>query len=182
MGRVQEKCLHSMGLKWCMLINKMDQQRTICPSIWAQLRSPIFKLGERLVCGVIGSALRGPRCTDHLLRTIFEDCAHGAATQCSAVLMNLHNVALRENYLPEEFIIGADNTPTETKNQIMIWFLIWLLCVLEGSPLWSLMLLFLIVGHTHNRLDRFFSRLGVSLAGRDYYTLDNSCSVNLLIY
>jgi hypothetical protein len=49
-------------------------------------------------------------------------------------------------------------------------FLTWLLCRLDGTPLWSLGLLFLLVGHTHNRLDRFFSRLAVSLRGHDYFT------------
>ena len=36
---------------------------------------------------------------------------------------------------------------------------------------WLASFLFL-VGHTHNALDRFFSRLGVSLAVQSYYTLD----------
>ena len=30
----------------------------------------------------------------------------------------------------------------------------------------------LLVGHTHNALDRFFSRLSVSLRGHDYYDLN----------
>ena len=47
----------------------------------------------------------------------------------------------------------------------------WLLCVLDSTPLWTIDVLFLLVGHTHNKLDRFFSRIAVALAGRDYYTV-----------
>ena len=32
-------------------------------------------------------------------------------------------------------------------------------------------MLFLIVGHTHDKIDRFFSRLRVALRGHDYFTL-----------
>ena len=52
----------------------------------------------------------------------------------------------------------------------MLFFLMWLLVELEGTPLWSTALLFLLVGHTHNRVDRFFSRLKTALRGRDFMT------------
>ncbi len=32
-------------------------------------------------------------------------------------------------------------------------------------------MIFLLVGHTHNKQDRFFSRVAVALAGRDYFTV-----------
>jgi len=87
--------------------------------------------------------------------------------------MNLHKVACAEGRLPEEFVIGADNTVKETKNSVCLWLVIWLLCVLKDTPLWSVLFVFLLVGHTHNRLDRFFGRLSTALAGRDYFTLDD---------
>jgi hypothetical protein len=31
---------------------------------------------------------------------------------------------------------------------------------------------FLPVGHTHDKIDRFFSRVKVALSGRDYWTVD----------
>ena len=171
-ARVEEICHQSQGTKWSMVIDKMDQQRTILPAVWAQRRAPIMKLGERLVTGVIGSWWDGVQHTQMLLRTVFEDCEHGSETQCSTVLMNLHRVATRERHLPEEFTVHADNTAKETKNEITIWFMTWLLCVLQPTALSSVLLLFLLVGHTHNKLDRFFSRLGVSLQGHDYMTWD----------
>ena len=39
-------------------------------------------------------------------------------------------------------------------------------------PLHSILMIFLLVGHTHDEIDRFFSRLRVAIAGRNYYTVD----------
>ena len=83
--------------------------------------------------------------------------------QISAILLNLFDVATSEGYLPEEFNIGADNTYKETTNQSTSWFAVWLLCVLEGTSLTTILCCFLMVGHTHDALDRFFSRLVVAL-------------------
>jgi hypothetical protein len=87
------------------------------------------------------------------IRTVFEDCLHGANMQCSTILKNLHTAALRENSLPEHFTIGADNTPKETKNGTMMAFIIWLLCALSETRLWKVSVVFLMVGHTHDSLD-----------------------------
>ena len=59
-------------------------------------------------------------------------------------------------------VMDPDNTQKESKNQHMIHFQIWLLCCLVGTPLFSFSTVFLIVGHTHNALDRFLSMLSVS--------------------
>ena len=59
--------------------------------------------------------------------------------QISAVLMNLFDVATSEGYLPEEFNIGVDNTYKETKNQYTVWFAAWFLCVLESTPLTTIL-------------------------------------------
>ena len=52
-----------------------------------------------------------------------------------------------------------------------MWMLVWLLCALADTPLWMIDVIFLVVGHTHNKLDRFVSRIAVALAGRDYFTV-----------
>ena len=87
--------------------------------------------------------------------------------QFSTLLLNLHEKATSENRLPVEWVIGAGNTGKETKNQWMCWSLIWLQCVLSETVLWSVMLTFLLVGHTHDMVDRIFSRLKVVLRGRN---------------
>ena len=113
----------------------------------------------------------GSKLTTHHVRTVFNDCAHGSEMQCSAILQNLHEVAVREGHLPQVFVIGADNTRKETRNQYCMWFLAWLLCALYETPLRSIEVVFLLVGHTHNKLDRLFSRISVALRGQDYFTV-----------
>ena len=76
--------------------------------------------------------------------------------QSSSLLLNLHQTAMEEGHLPKHWSIGADNTRKETTNQTTMWMLVWLLCALEDTPLWMIDVVFLMVGHTHNKLDRFF--------------------------
>ena len=66
--------------------------------------------------------------------------------QSSSLLLNLHQVAMKEGHLPKHWSIGADNTRKETKNQITMWMLVWLLCALEDTPLWMIDVIFLMVG------------------------------------
>ena len=99
-----------------MLIDKMDQAKTVCPSIWTQLSTKLFNDKEQmLITGLLGSMWFGTRCIKNHVRTVFTDCTHGADMQSSAILQNLHQVAMREGHLPTTFIIGADNTRKETK-------------------------------------------------------------------
>jgi len=171
-ARVEEECAQSGGHKWLMVIDKMDQTKTIVPTVWSQLPTTLFKDPDRrIIAGVIGSMWYGTMKTTHLLRTVFPDCSHGAEMQSSAILLNLHAVALEEGHLPNTFVIAADNTRKETKNQTTMWFLIWLLCALNNTALCQIQVIFLLVGHTHNQLDRFFSRLGAAIAGQDYFTV-----------
>ena len=172
-NRLEEECAQSGGTKWLMLIDKMDQLKTICPSIWSQLATRMFKEHDkRLVTGLIGSMWFGTRAVKHHVRTLFNDCEHGAEMQCSAIVLNLHDVAMCEGHLPEALTIGADNTPKETKKQYAFWFFVWLLCALNDTPLRVINVVFLMVGHTHNKLDRLFSRISVALRGRDHFTVE----------
>lgn len=41
--RVQEEAVQSAGEHWLTLIDKMDQRKTVVPSVWIQLRTPLFK-------------------------------------------------------------------------------------------------------------------------------------------
>ena len=171
MGRLEELADQSDGRVWLMLIDKMDQNCAFCPQVWAMASTALFKQGDRLMCAINGSIWAGTEHTKHHLRTMFPDTPHGSEMQCSTFLLNLWEAAMKEGHLCEEMIINADNTAKETKNNTMMWMLIWLLCVLPAhSPLLSFLLCFLIVGHTHNKVDRMFSRLKVALSGHDFFT------------
>ena len=147
------------------------------PTIWSELATPLVKDPERrCITGLIGSMWFGIAHITHHVRTVFKDCQHGSEMQSSTILQNLHKVAMGEGHLPEKLFIGADNTRQETKNLITMWFLVWLLCAFVGTALWEVEVIFLLVGHTHNELDRFFSRVAVALAGRDYFTVSGMLS------
>ena len=42
---------------------------------------------------------------------------------------------------------------------------------MKDTVLWGLLLVCLLVGHTHDDIDRMFSRIKVALAGHDYFTV-----------
>ena len=157
-GRLEEVCEQSHGLKWLMLIDKMDQNCAWLPTVWELLRTAFFKEGQRVQVSLNAAWFFGvSRSPQLLIRTMFEDCAHGSNMQASTLLMNLHSRVMQERVIPEEWFINADNTSKETKNNVCIDFAIWLLIQLAGTPLACITFLYLIVGHTHNKLDRFFS-------------------------
>ncbi len=137
------------------------------------MASQLWKLGKRVICGLNGSMWHGTPKLHHHIRTIFEDTKHGADMQSSTLFCNFHYACTLEQSVPEVWMIGADNTPKETKNSTTANACIWMLCALRTTRLWKVSMSFLMVGHTHDSLDRFFSRLCKSLKGRDYWTLDD---------
>ena len=108
--RVAEICRQSEGARWLLITDKMDQVKTIIPMEWSQASTPLFKLGDRLVSGIIGCSCSGCTKTDLILRTVFEDCKHGSNMAASALLQNIVTIATREGRLCEELAVNADNT------------------------------------------------------------------------
>jgi len=56
----------------------------------------------------------------------------------------------------------------ETKNNYFTWWAVWILCIMENGGhkrMMGILLCNLIVGHTHDKVDRFFSRIEPSLKG-----------------
>ena len=159
--RLEETCNQSEGRAMFMKIDKMESRAVNVPCKWSLSNMSFFRDGNRLQVAIIGSWWAGaPKSPPIHLRTLFENVEEtGSEMQFSAVLLNLHEKVKQEGRLPHEFCIGADNTAKETKNKFFVWALIWLLCVMEGEVLWSVLLTFLLVGHTHDKLDRLFSML-----------------------
>ena len=110
---------------------------------------------------------------------MFEDIEHGSDMQMSTLTLNLFEAVALDRNMPEELLINTDNTAKETKNNICMWWMIWFLCVCEDNrlPLWSMLLINLIVGHTHSKCDRFFSRIRAALNGHDYYTMEQMIEI-----
>ena len=172
---LEEMCAQSQGSKWFMKIDKMENSKLACATVWSQLATPLFKDQHRLVTGLVGSMWHGTPTIQHHVRTLFDDCGKGSEMQFSTILLNLFEVFSTEGRVPEEFYVGADNTYKETKNQYVLWAFVWLLCLCTvlGLPLVKITLVFLMVGHTHDALDRFFSRVFMALRGRNWITPDD---------
>jgi hypothetical protein len=136
--------------------------------------TPWMKTGERLVVGLVGCIWTGVQgsdgvCADRVdITTVYEDHPHGANMQCTVILRNLRRANLCSNRLPERLTVSADNTVKETKNNTTLCFFIWLLCYFANSNLWCVRTVYKMVGHTHDNLDRFFSRVAMALRGRSY--------------
>ena len=79
-------CEHSEGAKWFMKIDEMDNTKAVCPIVWSQMAVPLFKDQHvRLVTGIVGSMWHGTLSCKRHVRTLFDDCSHGAEMQCSTV-------------------------------------------------------------------------------------------------
>ena len=172
-NRKEEEADQSDGNKWAHHIDRMDQVKTIFPSLHSQASTQWFKGGARVKCSIIGGYWHGIRNAHFVIRTAFDDFATGSENQASALLQNLHDAGLQAGFLPLEWFVGADNTPKETKNQWVIFFFAWLLCALRTTRLWCAEEGFLIVGHTHGKDDRFFSMIGHVTAGKSYITRED---------
>ena len=171
--RLAERCDQSQGKAWAIKIDKMGCHAIWLPTKWSMMNTSFFREGKRLQVSLIGTWWSGLSHSAPIhLRTVFDDLAEtGSEMQFSTLMLNLHEKVIAEKHLPREWVIGADNTVKETKNSLVAWVVIWLLCVLADTPMWSVLMTYLLVGHTHDKIDRFFSRVKAAVAGRDYYTM-----------
>ena len=151
-------------------IYKMDQSKTMIPRMHGMLKTQIMKAEGRLVVGLVGVIIPGIFKQPHVI-TVFEDGPSGGEMQSSIIFETLMMIRLQLGTLPKKLIIHADNTTKETKNLIVLFFIVWLLAHTRNTPLQEVCVVFLMVGHTHDLVDQFFSRVSVALHGRDIYNM-----------
>ena len=146
--RLAERCQQSEGRAWAIKIDKMDCHSIWLPTKWSMMNTSFFREGNRLQVSLIGSWWSGLSHSEPIhLRTLFDDVKEtGSEMQFSTLMLNLHEKVVAEQHLPEEWVIGADNTKKETKNNFVAWAVIWLLCVLADTSMWSVLMTYLLVG------------------------------------
>ena len=96
-----------------LVIDKMDQAKTITPRIVSLQSTQFMKGGSRLVVGIIGCLVTP--WSQPILLSILQDIQHGSSMQCSALLNVLIEVHKKLGHLPRIFRIKANNTAKETK-------------------------------------------------------------------
>ena len=141
-----------MAVAW----DKMDQQKTIIPRVAALAHTAFQKSGQRLVMSLIG-VLAPALWQAPLVYTIFPDCPHGGNMCASMMIEMLCQIHSRLAGLPRRLLIQADNTAKETKNTVCLFAACWVLAQLEHTNLQIIEFAYLIVGHTHDLIDAFFS-------------------------
>ena len=104
---------------------------SVLPTKWSLLNTSFFREGNRLQTALIGSWWSGlQRSSPIHIRSVFDDIPEtGSEMQFSAMMLNLWEQACAEQQLPEEWVVGADNTPKETKKKfVMCGFHVAALC------------------------------------------------------
>ncbi len=97
MDQIAERCNQSEGKRWILTIDKMDQNAIWLPTKWSMMRTQLYRNGERIHVALIGTWWSGMASSAEIhLRTVFEDCKHGADMQCSTVMQNFHEKVLAE--------------------------------------------------------------------------------------
>ena len=82
----------------------------------------------------------------------------------SSILFSLMlQIRMKLKCLPAKLIIHADNTGAETKNTIVLFWAAWMLANAKSTALLEIEFVFLMVGHTHDLVDQFFSRVNRAL-------------------
>ena len=150
--------------------DKMDQLKTVVPRVLAIANTSFHKSGPRITVSLIGAHCPGLSSKPHIY-TIFEDYQHGSNMVCSLLITMLLEFTAKFGTVPRRFFIGADNTPKETKNTIVLFCAVWLLSHLYMTELVVIEFGFLLVGHTHNIVDAIFAWLNKALHGVDVLSL-----------
>ena len=115
MDQIGEKCNQSGGRCWIIKIDKMVQNARWLPLICAMMNSVFFRDDSRVQIGLIGSWWSGLVSSAPIhIRTVFDECEHGSEMQFSTLILNLWEKVKAEGRVPEEWVIGADNTSKET--------------------------------------------------------------------
>lgn len=151
-------------------IDKLDQQKSIVPHSHSMRTTAFFKQGNRFVVGLVGVLIYALTNACYCFSTL-ENHSHGSSFQCSLLLDIVVLIHRSLGRLPTRLIINADNTYKETKNTITLFWIAWLLANSQGSGLIYVEMVFLMAGHTHGPVDRWFALAMAALRGQSYMTL-----------
>ena len=156
-----------------IIIDGMDQSKTNLPH-FAGRKAKCLNLGELLQTHITGAISHG-----HERRMTFIDIMeypHDSNLSINILLKVLHQCAkLNKNFLPPVLYLQADNCCRENKNKYVLAF-----CelLIHLNIFRTVELSFLFVGHTHEDIDAFFSKISETLRTTDVETFPQLLGVS----
>eukprot|EP00058_Branchiostoma_floridae_P002295 XP_002587783.1 hypothetical protein BRAFLDRAFT_92228 [Branchiostoma floridae] len=162
--------LHDPTDKLSIIIDGMDQSKTALPHFMqATKESEKWKLRTHITGVLVHTLGVGYAFIDNLR------WPHDSNLTCTVLLATLRKVAKSyNNRLPGTLYLQMDNCWRECKNQYVFAFLG--LLVLRGI-FKEVQVGYLLVGHTHEDVDQFFSRVAEKLRKRDATTVEELVDV-----
>ena len=165
-----------------VIMDGMDQAKTRLPH-WDRppkymddkRQVDLHLMGALVSAYGIGEDHKGTECMVHWnVKQSFKDDSNATCTMLEDVIKRVQTArSTRNKALPEVLYIQLDNVGTN-KNHWLLGYACWL--VQEGIFL-KVKINYLLVGHTHENIDQFFSRLSVSLQSQRAFTLDQMMDV-----
>jgi hypothetical protein len=165
-----------------LIIDGMDQAKTRLPH-WD--RAPKYMDDKQqvdlhlngclLFAHGIGENYCGTECHVHWnVKQSFRDDSNATCSMLESMIKRVQSQRVAMNKpLPEVLYIQLDNVGSN-KNHWLLGYACWL--VQEGIFA-KIKINFLLVGHTHENIDQFFSRLSVALNAERAFTLDQMISI-----
>ena len=148
----------------CIIIDSLDKCKTAYPQ-WDSHRVPAYAQRFRRPRSVLTAAICHGWCT--CVYVADEEVNHGGNSFCELICRSLDKVAAISRRtgrpMPQHLVIQADNTVSLCKNSLCLVFLSYL--VGKGKFL-TATLNFLLDGHTHDGVDRFFAYIIVRVFRR----------------
>ncbi|XP_068753053.1 uncharacterized protein [Montipora capricornis] len=143
----------------CLIIDGMDQNKLLIPSLINQAKS--YGSAWRLKTHLTGVINHG---REVLAFTDVHQWGHDSNFTINILLRTLR----RMQHIPDVLYLQMDNCWRENKNQFVIIFL----AVLVKRQIFKKVKInFLMVGHTHEDIDQFFSKIAASIAKKNIRTL-----------
>ena len=165
-----------------IIVDGMDQAKTRPPH-WNRppkymddkRQVDLHLFGAIVVAHGVGPSMSGTECHVHWnVKQSFKDDSNATCTMIESLIKSVQTQrAQQDKPMPEVLYIQLDNVGTN-KNHWLIAYACWL--VQKGIFI-KIKINFLLVGHTHENIDQFFSRLSVALQSERAFTLDQMIEI-----
>jgi hypothetical protein len=164
LAKHRQKARHNPSRYSAVIIDGMDQSKTILPHFRRVPKDSKIKEGNFVKVHVVGAKLVGTTCKAYafLMFDNFKSDSNCMLTVLHKVVSNM------DRPLPKVLFLTLDNTTKENKNKFVLAYLTYLV---KMRVFEKVKLNFLLVGHTHEDIDQMFSCFSRSLRRKEAHDL-----------